>query len=143
MADPILSPAGARDSTVMVGCKHPNGVVLNLDKLEPVGTQGQVRIVKHKVTVTLKGWAHRFNQPDPAEGLGGYVLTAVPRDFWEEWVKTHDDFPMLLDKTILGPPSSPDAAGQARAHDDIPKMHAMSKQETVLLDRSRLTTADR
>ena len=130
----------AAGEMVLVGCKHPNGVVLNLDRLEKVNDQGQVRMVKGKQTVTLKGWAHPFNRPDPAEGLGGYVLTPVPADFWNAWLESHSDFPMLEDMTIL--PPHKDAPKQARDFEEVPQMHAPSKQETVLIAKSRLSMKD-
>ncbi len=109
------------ESMVLVGCKAPNGVVLNLDRYEPMAG-GQVRRIVGKKSVTLNGWAHEFNKIDPAEGTGGYVLTSVPASFWEEWIASHADFPMIEDMTILGP--AKDAVGQAREMFEVPKMFA-------------------
>ena len=108
---------------VMIACKHPNGVVLNLDRYEVTNkTSNSIQRVNGKATVTLAGWSHRQNQPDPTEGLGGYAFTPVPLDFWQEWVKQHPDFPMIVDKIIVGPHKDP--VTQARDHADIPKMFA-------------------
>jgi hypothetical protein len=127
VADTIQQSRGSVPM-VLIGCKHPNGVVLNLDHYEiQTKETNRIRRVIGKSTVTLKGWAHAYNRPDPAEGLGGYVLTPVPQDFWDEWLATHGDFPMLEDKTILGPHK--DATGQARDHADVPAMHAQATGE--------------
>lgn len=115
------------EEMVMVGCKHPNGVVLNLDRYETMGTNGAVRLVSGKRAITLKGWAHQFNRPDPTEESGGYALTSVPKAFWDQWLADHEGFPMLVDKTILGPHR--DGQGQSRAHASVPKMHAPSDGE--------------
>lgn len=112
--DPKTMSAETRGETVMVGCKHPAGIVLNLNQYEKI-SDTNVRLNLGKMTVTLKGWARR--QGDPDHTHGGYALTSVPRDFWEEWLRTHADFPMLKDGTILPPHS--DATSQARAHADV------------------------
>lgn len=118
-----MSETAARTASpgamVMIACKHPHGIVLNTDKLIPVGNNGMVRKVAGQ-SVMLKGWSHEFNKIDPTDGLGGYALTPVPAAFWEEWLSTHADFPMLVDKTIIGPHK--DARGQAKDHATVPKM---------------------
>ena len=127
------------DGMVMVGCKAPNGVVLNLDRYEIVGG-GAARVIPGKQTVTLKGWAHEFNRIDPAAETGGYVLTSVPQSFWDEWLKTHPDFPMLEDKTIIGPHK--DVVGQARDMAAVPKMHTMPERQATEISRSALSLRD-
>jgi hypothetical protein len=125
-SDPITStgqrPAGA---IVLIGCKHPGGVVLNLDHYTLVDERNlRVRLDMGKMTVVLKGWSHPVNRPDPTEGTGGYVLTPVSKDFWDQWLAEHRDFPMLADKTIIGPHT--DAKGQARDLAAVPQMFARS-----------------
>lgn len=105
------------NDTVMVGCKHPAGVVLNLDHYVKI-SDTNVRLELGKKTVTLAGWARRWGAPDHTQG--GYALTAVPRDFWEAWIKEHADFPMLTDGTILAPHK--DAAAKARDHSAVEEM---------------------
>ena len=106
--------------TVLIACKAPGGVVLNLDQSVKTDERGGSKINRGSTTVTLKGWAHPFNKPDPTEGLGGYALTEVPTAFWDAWIATHADFPMLLDKTIL--PPHRDGRRQAVDHDAVSKM---------------------
>ena len=111
------------EEMVMIGCKHPNGVILNLDHYVVTDERSNsVRRINGKATVTLKGWAHLQNKPDPTEGMGGYALTPVPVDFWQAWIKEHAEFPMIVDKTIVGPHK--DAVAQARAHAEVGKMYA-------------------
>ena len=74
------------------------------------------------------------------EGTGGYVLTRVPADFWEQWLATHADFPMIEDGTILGPHK--DAAGQARGHIEVPKMHAPTRGEVKELEDAKFNPKD-
>ena len=125
----------------MIACKHPNGVVLNLDHYELMNAQNN-RVLRRagKASVTLKGWSHPINRPDPTEGTGGYVLTRVPADFWEQWLATHADFPMIEDGTILGPHK--DAAGQARGHIEVPKMHAPTRGEVKELEDAKFNPKD-
>lgn len=111
----------------MVGCKHPNGVVLNLDNYVVVNPANNlIRRVGGGATVTLKGWSHRFNEPDPTAETGGYRLTPVPADFWEKWLATHQDFPLLQDDIIKGPPARGSAIDQAKALAEVPKLYAPS-----------------
>lgn len=108
------------EEMVMIACKAPNGVVLDTDRYERTDqTSWAIRTIVGE-RFTLKGWAHGTNKPDPAVGTGGYVLTPVPAAFWAKWLATHADFPLLEDKTILGP--NKDARGQAIDHAAVPKM---------------------
>jgi hypothetical protein len=115
--------------TVMIACKAPNGLVLNLDVSVKTDERGGSKINRGPTTVTLKGWSHPFNRPDPTEGLGGYALTPVPTEFWEAWLATHADSPLLADKIILGPHR--DARAQAVAHDAVPKMFPPANTKDV------------
>lgn len=103
---------------VMIGCKHPTGLILNLDSYKKVNEQGGVQRIHGKASVTLRGWARKFGQPDDTEG--GYALTPVPADFWEQWFRSHKDSSLLVDKIIL-PPAS-DGAAQARDHAEVSAM---------------------
>jgi hypothetical protein len=114
----VARPAEKRAGFVLIGCKAPNGLILNLDRYEKRGDQGQVKRIPGAATVTLKGWARKAAEPDLTEG--GYMLTAVPVDFWREWIARNEDSSLILDKIIL--PPHQDAAGQAREHKAIPQM---------------------
>lgn len=102
---------------VHVGCKMPQGVTLDLDRCVVVDeARGIVRVEKGKLPpVTLKGNALKFGQPDIS--IEGYVFTAVPKDFWDEWLSRNAESPLLTDGFIK-PAISLDAAKKiAREHE--------------------------
>lgn len=115
---------------VLVGCKAPNGLILNLDSYEKIaGSQNNaVRRIFGKTVVTLKGWAFEVGKvPDPTETTGGYRLTPVDADFWDEWFKRNAESSLIHDRIILPPPpraKAVDANVQAREHYTVPKMFA-------------------
>lgn len=114
------------EQMVLIGCKHPNGVELNLDKVQFIGDpkNGQARVVPGERFV-LKGWSYRRGvEIDPTFETGGYRMTPVPASFWEAWLAAHPDFPMLADQTIIGPHK--DAVGKARDQAAVPQMFAPS-----------------
>jgi hypothetical protein len=106
--------------TVLIACKAPNGLVLNLDRSEKTDERGGSRIIRGAMTVTLAGWSHAFNEPDPTRGQGGYAFTQVPTEFWDEWFKINADSSFIADKIIL--PPHRDMRSQAMAHAEVPKM---------------------
>lgn len=113
----------------MIGCKAPNGLVLNLDVSVKTDDRGGSKINRGTTTVTLKGWSHAFNRPDPTEGQGGYAFTQIPTEFWDAWLATHADSPLLADKIILGPHR--DARAHAVAHEAVPKMFGHANMKDV------------
>jgi len=133
-SSPVLTAATRSvGEMVLIACKHPNGLILNLDRYVAKGTQGQVDRVNGKATVTLKGWAHKIGiDPDPTEG--GYRLTPVPRDFWDAWFKLNAESSFIADKIIL-PPAS-DAQGQAIEHRSVPKMFRPAHPDDKSPDRA-------
>lgn len=121
--DPTLSaaarPVQKRAGEVLVGCKAPHGLILNLDSYRKRGDQGQVERITGTRTVTLRGWTRKASDPDTTEG--GYALTPVPADFWSEWFERNKDHSSLLADKIILPPHV-DAIGQAQDHKSIPQM---------------------
>lgn len=115
----------ANEQVVMVACKAPNGLVLNLDKYVPAGDRGLVRRIAGKKTVTLKGYARSWGAPDTTEG--GYALTPVEQSFWEAWYELNKDSSLILDKIIL--PPHRDALGKAVDHAEVPQMFAPVKEK--------------
>lgn len=113
---------------VLVGCKAPNGLILNLDRYERQRPDSnEVRRINSEQRVTLLGWSHEFNKPDPTESTGGYRLNRVPADFWAEWSKINAKSPLIADGIILPPPSAgatQAASGhsKAREHAEHPRM---------------------
>lgn len=75
------------DDKVMVGCKMPSGIVLHLTD-DVKGPNGKARKrVREGSSVTLNGFAVKFGQQARHPIRGGFGLTLVPADFWEEWLK--------------------------------------------------------
>ena len=107
--------------TVTVGCKHPNGLRLDLDEYAVNEKDGKVSIIRGKMgPFILKGWAVPFGMPSMTEG--GYRLSEVPADFWAAWYQRNKDSSLILDKVIM--PPHKDAVAQARDHDAVPAMFA-------------------
>lgn len=93
---------------VMVGCKHPSGLVLEIDESReeaPVPGANKVKVhypTGRKVILNGSNSTHP-DSPQVATGraVGGYGLTSVPEDFWNMWVAQHPDFPMLKNNTLF------------------------------------------
>lgn len=120
----------ATEETVLIACKAPNGLVLDLDRYEAVDPEGRViRTVKGAKRVTLKGWAHAVTAPDPAAGTGGYVLTPVPASFWAEWIARNAGCSLLEDRIIL--PPHKDAVRQAVDHAAVPRQFGYADPKAV------------
>lgn len=121
------APRGS--GAVMIGCKAPMGVVLNLDRYVKAGDTQYVNRIEGETKVTLKGWSHPFGTQDPTQW--GYRLTPVPRAFWEEWLETHKGFSMLRDGIIIGPksdsPAENDTLGKAKEGAKIDKLFRQAR----------------
>lgn len=89
--------------TVLIGCKMPQGITLDLDRCVLISEQfGNVRVEQGKLpSVTLKGNGFRQgHEPDRSEH--GYMFTAVPKAFWDAWVELHgEDHPFLASRTLI------------------------------------------
>ena len=109
--------------TVLIACKAPNGLILNLDSYKVSDERSNaVQRIDGGATVTLKGWSTEIGRPNLTLETGGYALTEVPADFWAAWFERNKESSLLHDKIIL--PPHRDAVGKAREHRDIPQMHA-------------------
>jgi hypothetical protein len=108
---------------VYVGCKMPNGVILNLTRYEVISKEHGIvqRTGEELGTVRLKG--NTFRQGFQVDtSIDGYVFTPVPKDFWEAWLKDHADSSLLKDGFIK-PALSLDAGKKmAREHEAEPGM---------------------
>lgn len=114
--------------TVLIGCKHPNGLVLNLDRYQRTEAKGPGIGIRRidGARFTLRG----YSMPVDPVGMqsrmkslqragvaieGGYALTPVPVDFWEEWWKENGQISPLVKDGIILPPHA-DAVRQAEDH---------------------------
>ena len=103
---------------VYVGCKMPNGVVLNLDENELINAQfGMIRVNKSPLPpVTLKGNKTAFGKP-ALVGPDDYAWTAVPVEFWTEWLKRNQDSGLIRDGFIKPAPTVEASKKIAREHE--------------------------
>lgn len=85
-------------STVTIGCKLPNGIILR---------------VASGASVTLNG-------ANASRIVGGYGLTPdVDKGFWEAWKKEYATFEPLKNDLIFVQDSASKAEGQAREQADV------------------------
>lgn len=86
-----LTRRKATGDVVFVGCKLPNGLLLQ---------------VGHEA-VEIAG-------ANSSELVGGYGLTPVPKDFWEAWVAEHRSYEPLRNDLIFVQGKKDDAKAQAK-----------------------------
>ena len=107
----------AGNNTVVVGCKLPHGILLQLDKLiETKGTDGK--------TVETKairiGDKYTLNGANSSKVIGGYGITRnIPADFFEEWMKQNADF-------------QPVKAGLIFRQDSLDKAEDQAEEQTAV-----------
>lgn len=112
---PVKPEPDARQTTrsatgmVVVGCKIPNGVILQLSvfeqNAEPVmgGGHRDVKIGR-KVgqTYTVRGPNVKFGEIPRFLMAGGYALTSgIPEDFWNTWLEQNKDAEMVKRELIV------------------------------------------
>ncbi|GAN63183.1 hypothetical protein AA0313_0890 [Acetobacter indonesiensis NRIC 0313] len=78
-------------ATVTIGCKLPNGLVLQL---------GQTR--------------HELAGIRASAVIGGYGLTTIPAEFWSAWSRQYAAYPPLMQGLIFAQPTVEKASTQAR-----------------------------
>jgi hypothetical protein len=94
------SAAAARSTdTVLVGCKLPNGLIMEI--VEPnmlVGADGKPlpgALVPQPLPIGkryfLKGANSVRENPRAQQGVHPYAMTRVPRAFWDAWLERHKD----------------------------------------------------
>ncbi|HEV7214161.1 MAG TPA: hypothetical protein VGP33_03475 [Chloroflexota bacterium] len=100
--------------TVMVGCKLPNGLRLQLRKKLADAPAGGIGSVYQPVgdPVTLAG-------RNSSRVIGGYGLTEVDADFMAEWMKQNEGYSPIV-KGMIFVQSTPDrAADQAKEQEAV------------------------
>lgn len=75
-------------ATVIVGCKLPHGLVMELGK---VGDEKYKRHVLFGANGNSKG----------AIVAGGFGITTVPADFWEQWTKKNRHLELLKNGAVF------------------------------------------
>jgi hypothetical protein len=99
-----------RTGYVTVGCKIPNGIILQLSTMEqstePVmgGGHRDVKIGR-KVgeRYVIKGPRLKLGEVPTFVMAGGYALTigVVPEDFWNEWVRQNHDSDIVRNEFVI------------------------------------------
>ena len=115
----VLEPAAAKPplskapDTVYVGCKLPNGIILQLcaeeEYREPVmggGTIVSKRYRRLPETYTLNGCSIDLARVAAGEVphliVGGAGITpGIPRDFWEKWLEANKHSHLVRNKIVF------------------------------------------
>lgn len=107
---PRVEAAKAR-RVVTVACKHPSGIVMQLQRPQQIteqtmaGSREVTQYFREGQAYIVKGPAYPVMPPDghPEKPriVGGYALTPnIPADFWEEWAKQNRAAPYLMNEMI-------------------------------------------
>lgn len=116
--------------TVIVACKIPTGLVLQLCRevevaeQTPVGVRMMKRFDRFGQRVVLNGTAY---PKDPPAGfrakpmmVGGYALTmGVPASFWDDWVEQNRDTAMVQNDMVRAYSRIPDMKAFALEHETV------------------------
>ena len=116
---------GRSRNNVTIGCKHPMGVILELDEelspdaVEAMNTVQNGPIGKRKYFPSGKKYvlngANADHPKSPQKGRTsvGWGLTEIPTDFWEAWLAQHSKFALVANGTIFAVTSTRDAQDEA------------------------------
>lgn len=117
---------GKSATKVTVACKVPNGILLRVFDMiptpEPVLGGGSRMVEQARVRgepIRLRGPSVPFGKSPRFQIAGGYALTSIPRDFWEEWVKQNKDSDLLAQKLVFAATTSDDARDMADEMEEI------------------------
>ena len=112
---------GNKSGMIWIACKVPNGLLLRLfDMIDvPEMTPNGPRTIKiaqqRGEPVKINGSAVKFNTIPDHPIPGGYGLTQVRADFWEEWAEKNRDHDALKNGMLFAQVKPDAAADQARA----------------------------
>lgn len=138
-----------RSGFVTVGCKIPNGIILQLSTMEqstePVMGGGHRDVkVGRKIgeKYTVRGPSLKLGEIPAFVMAGGYALTVglVPEDFWNEWVKQNADADIVRNRLIIAHRSVDDAESECTNNASL--RTGLEPMDPNRLPFSRLTTAD-
>jgi hypothetical protein len=118
-------------STIQVACKLPgNGVILRLHQWHEENVIGMggisrsVRVARPILTnqVHVRGYRGHYHGPTGEPQfpiIGGYAITTVPRDFWEEWLKQNVENPIVKTRLIWAHQEAESVRDFAREHEEV------------------------
>lgn len=101
-------------STVTIGCKLPNGIIMEVEGAKPV---------------VINGWNNNLIQ-----GAGHGLTDNVPADVWEAWKKVHAESKLVKGGFIFANTRAEGTKDRARdqkdnksGHEQLPKVKATDK----------------
>jgi hypothetical protein len=118
---PAPLPSHGDGDTVVVACKIPNGLVLQIYDMVDFDERSPAGVHMVKKAWPKEGARIRLNGPGnpivvrvgvPVEA--GYGLTVVPRDFWERWSADNKDSDLFKNKSVFACSKQEDTAARAR-----------------------------
>jgi hypothetical protein len=132
---------------VVVGCKIPNGIILQLsafeENTEPVMGGGH-REVKTGRKVgekyVVRGPAVKYGEIPKFLMVGGYALTSgIPEDFWNEWVRQNQDSDIVRRNLIIAFPKIEDL--QAKCLENEKRLTGLEPMDPLKLPIKGIQTA--
>lgn len=121
IASPAVHVEKTNSSTVWIGCKLPNGLLLQLHEetqMDRPVVGGGIKPVKVFMrtgeTVRLRGPAVPFGALPRFTIESGYALTEVKRDFWERWVEQNKTMDIVKEGLVFCQSDKVNAEAEAR-----------------------------
>jgi len=113
--------------TVVVACKLPQGVILQLCQAEkthePVMGGGQRDVMVYRKVgkkYTIRGTSVAFGQIPQFLLVGRYALTSgIPEDFWEQWREQNKDSDIVERELIFAHRSMEDVEAHCRSNESL------------------------
>lgn len=120
----MAAPTG---STVVVACKHPPGIIMQVYRREeydvPVlggGTRKESRAVAVGKSIKIHGPAVPFGQTPAFVISGGYALTAnVPAELAQKWLEQNKESDLVKNDVLFIAGSSESAEKQAKEQKSV------------------------
>ena len=150
-AKPTTAPIPASSRTVIVACKVPNGLRLQLQKETKVreprrdgsGYEVAIYMTPTGAPIFVNGPAYPVGTlpkgfPKMPEIEGGYALTfGIPREFWDTWVEQNKQASYVTTNMIFACASKEDAAAKGREFEKL--LSGMEPLSTDVDKDGRLT----
>lgn len=99
-----------KKSTIIVCCKLPNGILLELGS-EETGDHESVKLAG-SAHYQMPSDTRKFKNPELLDG--GYSITIVDKDFWDAWEAKHKNFVPLRRGLIFTSANRNEAQAQSR-----------------------------
>ena len=104
--------------TVIVGCKLPHGIILELGYI--LGKGGEVTRGPKYQSFVIKGTNEGRQFKGEKATAGEWALTPnVPKDFWDEWLKKNGELGYVKADLIFAMPEAKSAATVVREREAL------------------------